>query len=151
MFNEDTPFGTWGGYPINGGPGISSSFSSYVNEKDLLHLIPQLRPEQQVMLDIKLNMSGIDNFPDSSHLLVDNSEKKKGLIPIFQGKVRNPSIIKSFIPVVQQSKLTHQKRAANQLTGSHAWNDMWIKVYDHWLEIIHNLLGELDGTKTDRQ
>lgn len=152
MFNEDTPFGTWGGLPGNGSPGFSNYLrkQGYNGEKNILTLIPQLNPVQQVKLDIELNMNGIENFPGSGHLLVNNSEEKKGLIPIFQGKVKNPRVIKSLIPVIERSKRSHEERAANQLTGSHAWNDMWIKVYDQWLHRIYKLLGELNGSQNGR-
>lgn len=131
------------------GPGFSDYLrkKGYDNEKSILTLLPQLDPVDQVRLDIQLNMNGIDNFPGSGHLLVNNSKDKEGLIPIFQGKVRNPEVIKSYMDVVRQSKKSHMQRASNQLTGSHAWNDMWIKVYDQWLNRLHKLLGELNGTK----
>ena len=147
-----TPFGAWGGSPNVAGPGFSDFLrkKGYDNEKNILTLLPQLDPVDQVKLDIQLNMNGIDNFPGSGHLLVNNSEQKKGLIPIFQGKVRNPQVIKSYIGVVNQSKESHKRRAANQLTGSHAWNDMWIKVYDQWLHRLHKLLGELNGPQIGR-
>jgi hypothetical protein len=149
MLNEATPFSAAGGLPGAGGPGFSDYLrrQGYDNEKSLLTLIPQLKPVDQVKLDIQLNMNGIDNFPNSGHLLVNNSKEKEGLIPIFKGKVRNPDVIKSFIPVVERSKQSHQERASNQLTGSHAWNDMWIKVYDQWLNRLYKLLGEFNGTK----
>lgn len=144
-----TPFGAWGGQPNVAGPGFSDYLrkKGYDNEKSILTLLPQLDPVDQVRLDIQLNMNGIDNFPGSGHLLVNNSKDKEGLIPIFQGRVRNPEVIKSYMDVVRQSKRSHMQRAANQLTGSHAWNDMWIKVYDQWLNRLHKLLGELNGTK----
>lgn len=149
MLNEATPFGAWGGQPGTAGPGFSDYLrrQGYDNEKSLLTLIPQLKPVDQVKLDIRLNMNGINTFPNSSNLLVNNSKDKEGLIPIFQGKVKNPNIIKSFIPVVELSKKSHQERASNQLTGSHAWNDMWIKVYDQWLNRLYKLIGEFNGTQ----
>lgn len=144
-----TPFGAWGGQPNVAGPGFSDFLrkKGYDNEKNILTLLPQLNPVDQVRLDIKLNMNGIDVFPGSSHMLVNNSQDKQGLIPIFQGKVKNPQVIQSYIDVVEDSKRSHMKRAANQLTGSHDWNDTWIKVYNQWLKILHNLLGELNGSK----
>lgn len=147
-----TPFGAWGGMPGAGYPGFSNYLRNkgYDGEKNILTLLPQLDPIQQVKLDILLNMNGIDTFPDDSNLLVTNSSQKKKLIPIFKGKVKNPAKIKAAINVVLQSKKSHEQRAANQLTGSHVWNDVWIQVYDQWLEKLHNLLGELDGTKIGR-
>ncbi|NIQ15821.1 MAG: hypothetical protein GTO02_15925, partial [Candidatus Dadabacteria bacterium] len=53
----------------------------------------------------------------------------------------------SFIDVVERSKQSHEQRAANQLTGSHAWNDTWIKVYNQWLKKLNKLLGELNGSE----
>ena len=145
-----TPFGAWGGSPNVAGPGFSDFLKrkGYSNEENILNLLPKLNPIDQVRLDIQLNMNGIDTFPNSSHMLVNNSQQKQGLIPIFQGKVRNPEVIKSYIDVVEQSKRSHMQRAANQMTGSHAWNDTWIKVYNQWLKRLHNLLGELNGEKT---
>lgn len=145
-----TPFGAWGGLPGAGGPGFSDFLrrKGYSNEENILNLLPRLNPIDQVRLDIQLNMNGIDTFPNSSHMLVNNSQQKQGLIPIFQGKVRNPAVIKSYIDVVEQSKRSHMQRAANQMTGSHAWNNTWIKVYNQWLKRLHNLLGELNGEKT---
>ena len=145
-----TPFGAWGGLPGAGGPGFSDFLrrKGYSNEENILNLLPRLDPIDQVRLDIQLNMNGIDVFPNSSHMLVNNSQQKQGLIPIFQGKVRNPAVIKSYIDVVEQSKRSHVQRAANQMTGSHAWNSTWIKVYNQWLKRLHNLLGELNGEKT---
>jgi hypothetical protein len=143
------PFGAWGGLPGAGGPGFSDYLrkKGYDNENNILTLLPQLDPIDQVRLDIQLNMNGIDVFPGSSHMLVNNSQEKEGLIPIFQGKIRNPQIIKSYIDVVERSKRSHMQRAANQLTGSHAWNDTWIIVYNQWLKRLHKLLGELNGEK----
>jgi hypothetical protein len=148
-----TPFGEWGGQPNVAGPGFSDYLrkKGYDNENNILTLLPQLDPVDQVKLDIQLNMNGIDTFPDSSHLLINNSADKKGLIPIFQGKVRNPQVIKSYIGVVENSKRSHMQRAANQMTGSHAWNDVWIKVYNQWIKRLHKLLGELDGEKIGGQ
>lgn len=145
-----TPFGAWGGLPGAGGPGFSDFLrrKGYSNEENILNLLPKLDPIDQVRLDIQLNMNGIDTFPNSSHMLVSNSQQKQGLIPIFQGKVRNPAVIKSYIGVVEQSKRSHMQRAANQMTGSHAWNNTWIKVYNQWLKRLNNLLGELNGEKT---
>lgn len=145
-----TPFGAWGGLPGAGGPGFSDFLrrKGYSNEENILNLLPKLNPIDQVRLDIQLNMNGIDTFPNSSHMLVNNSQQKQGLIPIFQGKVRNPAVIKSYIDVVEQSKRSHMQRAANQITGSHAWNNTWIKVYNQWLKRLNNLLGELNGEKT---
>jgi hypothetical protein len=145
-----TPFGAWGGLPGAGGPGFSDFLrkKGYSNETNILTLLPQLDPVNQVKLDIQLNMNGIDTFPSSSHMLVNNSQQKQGLIPIFQGKVRNPAVIKSYINVVEQSKRSHMQRAANQMTGSHDWNNTWLKVYNQWLKRLHNLLGELNGEKT---
>lgn len=148
-----TPFGAWGGLPGAGGPGFSDFLrrKGYSNEENILSLLPQLDPVNQVKLDIQLNMNGIDTFPNSGHMLVNNSQQKQGLIPIFQGKVRNPQVIKSYIGVVEQSKRSHMQRAANQMTGSHAWNNTWIKVYNQWLKRLNNLLGELNGQKTGQQ
>ncbi len=149
MLNEASPFGAWGGLPGTGYPGFSDYLrkKGYQNEKNILTLLPELDPVDQVKLDIQLNMSGVDTFPGSSHLLVTNSKEKAGLIPIFQGKVKNPEVIKSFIDVVERSKQSHEQRAANQLTGSHAWNDTWIKVYNQWLKKLNKLLGELNGSE----
>lgn len=149
VLNEDTPFGAWGGMPGAGYPGFSSYLKNkgYDGEKNILTLLPQLDPVDQVKLDIQLNMNGIDTFPNSGHLLVNNSQQKAGLIPIFQGKVRNPQVIKSYIGVVEDSKRSHMQRAANQMTGSHAWNDTWIRVYNQWIKRLHKLLGELNGEK----
>jgi hypothetical protein len=148
-----TPFGAWGGLPGAGYPGFSDYLrrKGYSNEKNILNLLPQLDPIDQVRLDIQLNMNGVDAFPGSSHMLVNNSHEKQGLIPIFQGKIRNPQTIRSYIDMVERSKRSHMQRAANQLTGSHAWNYTWIKVYNQWLKILHNLLGELNGEKIGRQ
>jgi len=144
-----TPFGAWGGSPNVAGPGFSDYLRQrgYSNENDILKLLPQLDPVDQVRLDMQLNMNGVDTFPSSSHLLVTNSKDKAGLIPIFRGKVKNPQTIKYFIGVVNDSKKSHQQRAANQLTGSHAWNDTWIRVYDQWLKRLYKLLGEIHGSK----
>lgn len=148
-----TPFGAWGGLPGAGGPGFSDYLrrKGYSNEENILNLLPKLNPVDQVNLDIQLNMNGIDNFPGDGHLLVSNAKDKEGLIPIFQGKIKNPQVIKSYIDVVERSKRTHIQRAANQLTGSHAWNDTWIKVYNQWLKRLHKLLGELNGEKISGQ
>lgn len=147
-----TPFGAWGGLSGTGFPGFSDYLKQkgYDGEKDIISLLPQLDTTQQVRLDILLNMNGIDTFPDNSNLLVTNSNQKRKLIPIFKGKVKNPAKIEAAINIVLQSKKSHEQRVANQLTGSHAWNDVWIQVYDQWLEKLHNLLGELDGTKIGR-
>jgi len=148
-FNEATPFGAWGGMPGGGAPGFSDYLAKngYNNEQDIISILPDLDPVQQVMLDIKLNMNGVDNFPGNGNLLYSNSNDKKKLIPIFRGKVRNLAIIHAAINTVLQSKKSHEKRAANQLTGSHAWNDTWIRVYNQWLKKLHNILGELNGTQ----
>ena len=137
-----TPLGAWGGQPNVAGPGFSDYLrkKGYDNEKSILTLLPQLDPVDQVRLDIQLNMNGIDSFPGSGHLLINNSQQKQGLIPIFQGKVKNPKVIKSYIDVVEKSKRSHMQRAANPLTGSHAWNDVWIRVYDQWLNRLNKLL-----------
>jgi len=144
-----TPSGAWGGMPGNGTAGFSGYLrkKGYDNENNILTLLPQLDPVDQVRLDIQLNMNGIDSFPGSGHLLVNNSKQKAGLIPIFQGKVQNPQVIKSYIGVVEDSKRSHMQRAANQLTGSHDWNDTWIRVYDQWIKRLNKLLGELNGAK----
>jgi hypothetical protein len=144
-----TPFGTWGGLPGAGGPGVSLALQNkgYSQEEDILKLLPQMSPVDQVMLDIKLNMNGIDAFPGSGHLLVSNSKEKLGLIPIFRGRVKNPNTIRYFIKVVNDSIRTHQGREDNQLTGSDRWNATWIKVYHKWLRILYKLLGELNGTQ----
>jgi|SRR5581483_8109435 len=144
-----TPFSAAGGLPGTGYPGFSDYLrqKGYSNEDNILKILPQLSPVEQVKLDIKLNMNGIDAFPGSSHLLVNNSRDKEGLIPIFQGKVKDTNIIRRYIDVVKQSKQSHMHRASNQLTGSHDWNNMWIKVYDQWLKVLYNLLGEYGSEK----
>ena len=145
-----SPFGAWGGMPGAGYPGFSDYLakSGYNNENDLISILPNLDPAQQVILDIKLNMNGIDNFPGDSDILYSNSEDKKKLIPIFRGKIKNPAVIHSAINTVKQSLRSHKNRAANQLTGSRAWNNTWIEVYRQWLKKLYNLLGDINGETT---
>ena len=144
--SEDTPFGAWGGQPGVGFPGFSDYLKNkgYDNEKNILDLLPKLSPEDQVKFDISLNMNSINTFPHSDHLLVSNSKSKAELIPFFQNKINNPEKIRSLINLVKFSKKTHENRAANQLTGSHDWNDMWIGIYNQWLKILYKKLGEVN-------
>lgn len=132
----------------SGSPGFSNYLRQYgySNENDILSILPNMDPIQQVKLDINLNMNAIDSFPNSNHLLVSNSKDKKNLIPFFQGKIKDPNTIKQLIQVVENSKRTHQNRVANQLTGSSDWNNTWIKVYDKWLKKLYGAInGQREG------
>jgi hypothetical protein len=111
----------------------------YSHETNILDLLPRLNPIQQVKIDIALNMNGIDAFPGHSNLLVSDSQWKQKLIPVFQGKEKNPQVIQTLIGVVKNAIQSHKNRASNQLTGSAAWNQTWIHVYNQWLKKLHNL------------
>lgn len=146
-----TPFGAWGGEPNVAGPGMG--FSGYLGQKgysreaNVIQDILRASPERQVLMDIELNMNAIPAFdPDSSHVLTTNSQDKKGLIPVFRGKVKNPRRIKYLIDVVKHSINSHY-RLANPLTGSNNWNKTWIKVYKSWLNILYKILGEIHGSQ----
>lgn len=147
LLNDGVPFGAWGGFPVTTGVGFSNYLNKhgYSNETGILGILPKLDPVQQVKLDINLNMNGINTFPDSNKLLVDNSKEKAKLIPFFQGKIRDPQTIQSLIGVVEYSKKSHEQRASNQLTGSSVWNNTWIQVYNQWLKKLHHTLGEING------
>lgn len=146
--NEDIPFGAWGGLPGAGYPGFSSFLRNkgYSNEEDTITLLPKLDAADQVRLDIMLNMNGISAFPGGKHLLVNNSKEKEKLIQIFLGNVRDADSIKDAIEVILQSKASHENRVGNQATGSSAWNQVWMRVYDQWLVKLNKILGELNET-----
>jgi hypothetical protein len=139
-----TPFGAWGGFPNDASPGFSGFLrrQGYSNEKNIIDLIPNLDPVQQVKLDISLNMDGINIIPSGGKLLYDNAKDKRILIPIFKGEERDPNIIKQAIELVQKSKESHKNRVASQWTGSDVWNTLWIRVYDQWLEKLKEILNE---------
>ncbi len=140
-----TPFGAWGGLPGTGFPGFSDYLkqNGFSNEKSILTLLPELSPVRQVKIDINLNMNGIDAFPNG-HLLYSNAKDKEMLIPIFKGEVKDPDTIKKAIRLVCKSKKTHQGRVANQATGSDAWNNVWLGIYDQWIRRLKHILGEIN-------
>lgn len=133
-----------GGFAGNGYSGFSDYLAQkgFSHETNILNILPQLQPLDQLNLDIKLNMNNIDAFPNHRDLLISDSEWKKKLIPVFQGKEKNPTLIKTLIRVVHNAINSHKNRASNQLTGSAAWNKTWIKVYNQWLNHLHKILGE---------
>ncbi len=130
------------GFAGNGYPGFSSYLAKkgFSHETNILHILPNLEPLDQLNLDIKLNMNNIDSFPNYKDLLISDSEWKKRLIPIFQGKERNPQVVKTLIGVVNNAINSHRNRMSNQLTGSATWNKTWIKVYEQWLKYLYKLL-----------
>jgi hypothetical protein len=141
------------GLPGGGFPGFSGYLSKYgySNEKDIVSILPNLDPIQQVKLDIKLNMNATDTFPNDKSLLVSDSSLKRQLIPVFQGKIKDPRVIQSLIRVVERGIKSHQNRVSNQLTGSSAWNATWIKVYQQWLNRLNGMLNNYEKHQTSSE
>lgn len=133
-----------GGFAGNGYNGFSGYLAKqgFSHETNILKILPELQPLDQLNLDIKLNMNNIDAFPDHKDLLISDSAWKKKLIPVFQGKERNPNLIRTLIGVVKNAINSHKNRVSNQLTGSAAWNKTWIKVYEQWLHHLYKITGE---------
>ncbi len=123
-------------------------FREYVNELDIISQLPQLSPIQQVQLDISLHNDAVNKgtFGRQSSLLSNDSLWKHKLAEIFQGKEKNPEVIKQTIDIVEKDLNSHLGRPSSSKTGSLAWHQAWINVYQGWLRQLQAILGALNGT-----
>lgn len=130
-------------------------FSEYLADKGfskeqaILSQLPRMDMVQQAKLDIQLHNDAIANqtFGLQGQQLVSDKGWKQRFIDIVQGKEHRPEIIQQTIDNIENDMESHRDRISNKKTGSSAWHEAWIAVYEQWLIKLQQLLGEFNGTK----
>lgn len=113
----------------------------FPNEKEILDTLPKLDPVEQIRVDIGLHRKAIDsgNFQAFSDVLSTDSKWKDKLIDVFTGRETDPGLIAQMKQLIMRDIESHKHRQPNMFTGSNEWHQMWINVYNQWLQ----KLGEL--------
>ncbi len=117
-------------------------------EQPVLAQLPHLDMVQQAQLDMKLHNDAIANrtFGPQGQQLADDKGWKQKFIDIIQGRETNPAVIQRTIESIENDLESHQGRLSDSKTGSAAWHQAWITVYTQWLQKLHQILGEFNGT-----
>jgi hypothetical protein len=113
----------------------------YSQEQSVLLQLPKLDMVQQAQLDMKLHNDAIVNrtFGSQSQQLATDKGWKQRFIDIIQGKETNPEIIRQTIDNIEVDLESHRNRLSDRRTGSSAWHQAWIAVYEQWLQKLHQL------------
>jgi hypothetical protein len=144
-FNFDATSGSWGGVPASSGTGFSSFLANkgFEQERDLLSILPNLDPIQQIKIDKNLNLQAADpndkRYPHYKGTLINDANWKKKLIHVFLGKEKNPHIIHELIHVIKRGIHSHQIQSGDELGGSSRWNKTWIEIYKKWLHKLRSI------------
>ncbi len=116
-------------------------------EHDIISILPQLSPIQQVKLDIELHNKAISRgtFGGQTPVLQDDNIWKQKLLDIFAGKIKNPQMISQIIVKLKKDRTTHTNRDGAAETGSEAWHQAWLDVYSKWIDQLNKMLGAVHG------
>jgi hypothetical protein len=113
----------------------------YSNEDSILSMLPNLDVTQQVLLDKRLHRDAIarGTFGLQGSMLARDSQWKDKVIDIVTGKEKSPKIIEQVISLIKKDIASHQNRLPDVKTGSLAWHETWIRVYQEWLKKIEEI------------
>lgn len=114
----------------------------------VLSRLPTLDMVQQARLDMQLHDDALarNTFGRQGQFLKSDQSWKKKFIDIVRGEERSPEVIRQTINNIGRDLDTHRGRAESEKTGSADWHKAWIAVYGGWLEKLHQILKEIDGT-----